>query len=34
VGAVIADASGNIVGTGTYTYAGTRHAEILALEQA
>jgi len=34
VGAVIADAHGNVVGTGTYTYAGLKHAEILALEAA
>jgi diaminohydroxyphosphoribosylaminopyrimidine deaminase/5-amino-6-(5-phosphoribosylamino)uracil reductase len=34
VGAVIADAGGNVVGTGTYTYAGVKHAEILALEAA
>ena len=34
VGAVIADAHGNIVGSGTYTYAGVKHAEILALEAA
>jgi diaminohydroxyphosphoribosylaminopyrimidine deaminase / 5-amino-6-(5-phosphoribosylamino)uracil reductase len=34
VGAVIADANGNIAGTGTYTYNGIKHAEILALEQA
>jgi diaminohydroxyphosphoribosylaminopyrimidine deaminase/5-amino-6-(5-phosphoribosylamino)uracil reductase len=34
VGAVIADAHGNVVGTGTYTYAGVKHAEILALEAA
>jgi diaminohydroxyphosphoribosylaminopyrimidine deaminase / 5-amino-6-(5-phosphoribosylamino)uracil reductase len=34
VGAVIADADGNIVGEGTYTYAGIKHAEILALEAA
>jgi diaminohydroxyphosphoribosylaminopyrimidine deaminase / 5-amino-6-(5-phosphoribosylamino)uracil reductase len=34
VGAVIADPQGNIVGTGTYTYAGVKHAEILALEAA
>jgi diaminohydroxyphosphoribosylaminopyrimidine deaminase / 5-amino-6-(5-phosphoribosylamino)uracil reductase len=34
VGAVIVDASGNVVGTGTYTYAGVKHAEVLALEQA
>jgi diaminohydroxyphosphoribosylaminopyrimidine deaminase/5-amino-6-(5-phosphoribosylamino)uracil reductase len=34
VGAVILDALGNIAGTGTYTYAGVKHAEILALEAA
>jgi diaminohydroxyphosphoribosylaminopyrimidine deaminase / 5-amino-6-(5-phosphoribosylamino)uracil reductase len=34
VGAVIADANGNVVGTGTYTYAGMKHAEVLALEAA
>ena len=34
VGAVITDAEGNVVGTGTYTYGGVKHAEILALEQA
>ncbi len=34
VGAVIADANGNVVGNGTYTYAGVKHAEILALEAA
>jgi diaminohydroxyphosphoribosylaminopyrimidine deaminase / 5-amino-6-(5-phosphoribosylamino)uracil reductase len=34
VGAVIADAHGDIVGTGTYTYAGVKHAEVLALEAA
>jgi diaminohydroxyphosphoribosylaminopyrimidine deaminase/5-amino-6-(5-phosphoribosylamino)uracil reductase len=34
VGAVIVDANGTIVGTGTHTYDGIRHAEILALEQA
>src|SRR5450755_4062912 len=34
VGAVIADAAGNLVGTGTYTYAGVKHAEVLALEAA
>jgi len=34
VGAVIADPQGNIVGTGTYTYDGVKHAEILALEAA
>ena len=34
VGAVIADVNGGVVGTGTYTYAGVKHAEILALEAA
>jgi diaminohydroxyphosphoribosylaminopyrimidine deaminase/5-amino-6-(5-phosphoribosylamino)uracil reductase len=34
VGAVIANAHGNVVGTGTYTYERVKHAEILALEQA
>jgi len=34
VGAVIADAQGDIVGTGTYTYESVKHAEIQALEAA
>ena len=34
VGAVVVDKTGTIVGTGTYTYDGMKHAEILALEQA
>jgi diaminohydroxyphosphoribosylaminopyrimidine deaminase / 5-amino-6-(5-phosphoribosylamino)uracil reductase len=34
VGAVIVDAHGNVVGSGTYVYDGVKHAEILALEQA
>jgi diaminohydroxyphosphoribosylaminopyrimidine deaminase / 5-amino-6-(5-phosphoribosylamino)uracil reductase len=34
VGAVITDALGNIVGTGTYTYDGVKHAEVRALEHA
>lgn len=34
VGAVIVNPHGDVVGTGTYTYAGVKHAEILALEQA
>lgn len=34
VGAVIVDAQGNIAGAGTYTYAGVKHAEVLALEAA
>jgi diaminohydroxyphosphoribosylaminopyrimidine deaminase/5-amino-6-(5-phosphoribosylamino)uracil reductase len=34
VGAVVIDASGNVVGEGTHTYDSVKHAEILALEQA
>jgi diaminohydroxyphosphoribosylaminopyrimidine deaminase / 5-amino-6-(5-phosphoribosylamino)uracil reductase len=34
VGAVIVDANGTIVGSGSHTYDGMKHAEILALEQA
>ncbi len=34
VGAVVVDASGREVGTGSHTYDGIKHAEILALEQA
>src|ERR1700677_901733 len=34
VGAVIVDAQGNIAGTGSYTYSGAKHAEVLALEDA
>src|SRR5579862_3597064 len=34
VGAVITDAHGNVLGSGSYTYDGIKHAEILALEQA
>ncbi|HVO62270.1 MAG TPA: bifunctional diaminohydroxyphosphoribosylaminopyrimidine deaminase/5-amino-6-(5-phosphoribosylamino)uracil reductase RibD [Terriglobales bacterium] len=34
VGALIADAQGRIIGTGTYTYGGVKHAEIRALEEA
>jgi diaminohydroxyphosphoribosylaminopyrimidine deaminase/5-amino-6-(5-phosphoribosylamino)uracil reductase len=34
VGAVVVDASGKEVGTGTHTYEGVKHAEVLALEQA
>jgi len=34
VGAVITDTQGNVAGTGAYTYAGVKHAEILALEAA
>lgn len=34
VGAVICNQSGKTVGTGSYTYEGVKHAEVLALEQA
>jgi diaminohydroxyphosphoribosylaminopyrimidine deaminase/5-amino-6-(5-phosphoribosylamino)uracil reductase len=34
VGAVVLDASGREVGSGTHTYDGVKHAEVLALEQA
>jgi diaminohydroxyphosphoribosylaminopyrimidine deaminase/5-amino-6-(5-phosphoribosylamino)uracil reductase len=34
VGAVITDACGIVVGSGTYTYNSVKHAEILALDQA
>jgi diaminohydroxyphosphoribosylaminopyrimidine deaminase/5-amino-6-(5-phosphoribosylamino)uracil reductase len=34
VGAVITDTHGNIVGTGTYTFDGVKHAEVRALEHA
>jgi diaminohydroxyphosphoribosylaminopyrimidine deaminase/5-amino-6-(5-phosphoribosylamino)uracil reductase len=34
VGAVITDIQGNVVGCGTYTHDGVKHAEILALESA
>lgn len=34
VGAVITDSGGDVAGVGTYTYAGLKHAEILALAQA
>ncbi len=34
VGAVITDTHDNVVGTGTYTYDGLKHAELLALEAA
>jgi diaminohydroxyphosphoribosylaminopyrimidine deaminase / 5-amino-6-(5-phosphoribosylamino)uracil reductase len=34
VGAVIVDSAGMVVGSGTYTYDGKKHAEVLALEQA
>ena len=34
VGCVIVSADGEIVGEGTYTYAGVTHAEVLAIEEA
>src|SRR5215831_10363417 len=34
VGAVIVDPKDEIVGTGSHTYEGLKHAEILAIEQA
>jgi diaminohydroxyphosphoribosylaminopyrimidine deaminase / 5-amino-6-(5-phosphoribosylamino)uracil reductase len=34
VGAVVVDASGRETGSGTHTYDGVKHAEVLALEQA
>ncbi|HEY6339478.1 MAG TPA: bifunctional diaminohydroxyphosphoribosylaminopyrimidine deaminase/5-amino-6-(5-phosphoribosylamino)uracil reductase RibD [Candidatus Sulfotelmatobacter sp.] len=34
VGAIIVDAKGNVAGSGTYTYEGVKHAEIVALEAA
>src|SRR5438552_259278 len=34
VGAVIADSSGELAGSGSYTFEGVKHAEVLALEQA
>src|SRR5271157_2517262 len=34
VGAVVVDASGREVGSGTHTYDGVKHAEVLALEKA
>jgi diaminohydroxyphosphoribosylaminopyrimidine deaminase/5-amino-6-(5-phosphoribosylamino)uracil reductase len=34
VGAVITDSDSNVVGSGSYTFEGVKHAEVLALEQA
>jgi len=34
VGAIVVDSSGRQIGAGTHTYAGVKHAEVLALEQA
>src|SRR5438067_2644823 len=34
VGAVIVDDNGKVLGTGSHTYDGVKHAEVLAIEQA
>ncbi len=34
VGAVVVDSQGNVAGEGSHTFAGVKHAEVLALEQA
>jgi diaminohydroxyphosphoribosylaminopyrimidine deaminase / 5-amino-6-(5-phosphoribosylamino)uracil reductase len=34
VGAVIVDTAGKVVGEGSHTFAGLKHAEVIALEQA
>src|SRR5437660_11219280 len=34
VGAVLVSGRGDVVGRGSYTYGGLKHAEVLALEQA
>ena len=34
VGAVLVAANGEIVGRGSHTYAGKKHAEVLAIEEA
>jgi len=34
VGAVVTDSQNNVAGSGFYTFAGLKHAEVLALEQA
>src|SRR5579862_6223436 len=34
VGAVIVNPAGEVVGRGTHTYEGRKHAEVLAIEQA
>src|SRR4051794_11600678 len=34
VGAIVVDERGRIIGRGTHTYKGLKHAEILALEEA
>jgi len=34
VGAVIVDSEGTVAGEGSHKYAGIKHAEVLAIEQA
>ncbi|MGA7379962.1 MAG: bifunctional diaminohydroxyphosphoribosylaminopyrimidine deaminase/5-amino-6-(5-phosphoribosylamino)uracil reductase RibD, partial [Terriglobales bacterium] len=34
VGAVLVDTNGAVIGSGSHTYAGVKHAEILAIERA
>jgi len=34
VGALLVDAAGSVIGSGSHTYAGVKHAEVLALEAA
>jgi diaminohydroxyphosphoribosylaminopyrimidine deaminase/5-amino-6-(5-phosphoribosylamino)uracil reductase len=34
VGVILVDANGAVVGSGSHTYAGVKHAEVLAIEQA
>ncbi len=34
MGAVILDREGHLAGEGSHTYAGVKHAEVIALEQA
>jgi diaminohydroxyphosphoribosylaminopyrimidine deaminase/5-amino-6-(5-phosphoribosylamino)uracil reductase len=34
VGAVVVDSEGRVIGEGTHTFAGIKHAEVLALERA
>jgi diaminohydroxyphosphoribosylaminopyrimidine deaminase/5-amino-6-(5-phosphoribosylamino)uracil reductase len=34
VGAVVLDSNGNVAGEGTHSYAGLKHAEVIALEHA
>src|SRR5947209_1641069 len=34
VGAVLVSPNGDVIGTGSHTYAGLKHAEVLALEAA